>query len=239
MFADREATLRGRTTWETLAAVIEHYRQRRWRADLVYLTGDLAQDESRGAYRNLRAAIDPLTLPVELVPGNHDDPAFIREELADYGYCSVRRETGWNLIGLNSHQPGVVGGRLGAAELDRLDAVLETDKNRPAAVFLHHPPVQLGSQWLDRIGLEDGDELRGRARNHANLRLLVFGHAHQAFDRSDGSLRILGTPSTGRQFSPGSTEFELDDRPPAYRRLEFGADGSFSTELIWIDNDDD
>jgi hypothetical protein len=27
----------------------------------------------------------------------------------------------------------------------------------------------------------------------------------------------------------------VDDRPPAYRRLELAADGTFSTELIWLD----
>jgi len=33
---------------------------------------------------------------------------------------------------------------------------------------------------------------------------------------------------------PGSDEFALDDKPPAYRRIELSADGTVSTELVWV-----
>ena len=227
--------MRGRVSWQTLSAVIDHYLQDPWRADLVYLTGDLAQDESRGAYRNLCSAIDRLALPVDAVPGNHDNPEFMREELATYGLCRERKISGWTLIGLNSWQPGEAAGRLGDGELERLDIALERNAGRPVAVFLHHPPVNLGSAWIDRLGLEDRDAFFELAHRHANLRLIVFGHAHQAFAASEGTLDIVGTPSTGRQFKPKTVRFELDERPPAYRRFEFCADGSFSTELVWIE----
>jgi len=218
-----------------LSTVIDHYLRHSWRADLIYLTGDLAQDESRGAYRNLRSAIDPLSLPVEAIPGNHDDPAFMREELSGYGLCGVRTVSGWVLIGLDSREPGQAAGRLGPEELKRFDAVLERNADRPVAVFLHHPPVDLGSEWLDRLGLEDRDAFLELAHRHTNLRLIVFGHAHQAFEASVGALDIIGTPSTGRQFRPKAVQFELDEQPPAYRRFEFCADGSFSTELVWVE----
>jgi len=227
--------LRGCVSWQTLTAVIDHYRRGSWRADLVYLTGDLAQDESRGAYRNLRSAIDPLSLPVDAVPGNHDDPDFMREELSGYGLCAERKVSGWTLVGLSSWQPGNAAGRLGPEELERLEAALERHADRTVAVFLHHPPVDLDSAWLDRLGLEDRDPFLELAHRHANLRLIVFGHAHQAFAASEGTLDIVGTPSTGRQFRPKTVRFELDDHPPAYRRFEFCADGSFSTELVWVD----
>ena len=235
LFAERDGHLRGRVSWQTLSAVIDHYRRNPWRADLIYLTGDLAQDETRGAYRNIRRAIDPLALPVDAVPGNHDDPDFMREELAAYGLCNERAVSGWTLVGLDSHQPGEVAGRLGPRELERLDAVLERNAAGPVAVFLHHPPVDLGSAWLDRLGLEDRDAFLELAHRHANLRLIVFGHVHQAFAASEGTLDIIGTPSTCRQFKPKTVQFELDERPPAYRRLEFCADGSFSTELVWVE----
>jgi Icc protein len=64
---------------------------------------------------------------------------------------------------------------------------------------------------------------------------VLFGHAHQAYDGTHNGIRIYGTPSTCRQFRPGSSSFAVDDRPPAYRRLELAADGTFSTELVWLD----
>ncbi len=235
LFADRDGRLRGRISWQTLSAVIEHYLKGSWRADLVYLTGDLAQDESLGAYRNLRDAVDPLGLPVDAIPGNHDDPDIMHEALSTYGLCSMRETSGWTLIGLDSRQPGEVAGRLGPEELKRFDAVLEISSGRPVAAFLHHPPIDLQSEWIDRIGLEDRDSFFDLAHKHANLKLVVCGHAHQAFDHSEGSIRVVGTPSTVRQFKPGAAQYELDQQPPAYRRLEFRADGSFSTELVWVE----
>jgi Icc protein len=62
----------------------------------------------------------------------------------------------------------------------------------------------------------------------------LFGHVHQEFDENLSGIRIIGTPSTCRQFKPGSDQFVLDDRPPAYRRVSLHGDGSLSSELIWM-----
>jgi Icc protein len=48
----------------------------------------------------------------------------------------------------DSYDPGCVGGRLTAAELERLDAELARSA-RHSMVCLHHHPVPMGSRWLD------------------------------------------------------------------------------------------
>ena len=233
LFADRNEALRDTVTWQSLSAAIEHYRASAWDADIVYLTGDLVQDDSRKAYQNLRTLVDPIALPVHVVPGNHDVPALMREELADYASCSTIDTAGWRIIGIDTHEPGAASGLVGTAELDRLRDLLAAS-DRPVAIFMHHPPMDLGSEWLDGVGLEDRDAFLVLARSSGIVRLIVFGHVHQAFDNEDPGFRIIGTPSTGRQFKPGSREFAVDDLPPAYRQLEFGVDGSFNTELVWV-----
>ena len=234
LFADRDGALRERNTWQSLAAVIEHYEANDWDADLVYLTGDLVQDDSREAYRNLRALVDTIGLPVHVVPGNHDVPDLMRQELADYATCSTIDANGWRIVGVDTHEPGVASGRVGTTELERLGTLLaETDQ--PVAIFMHHPPVDLDSEWLDSVGLADREEFLELVRESGVVKLVVFGHVHQAFDNESPDVRIIGTPSTGRQFKPGSREFAVDDQPPAYRQLEFRADGSFTTQLVWID----
>ena len=50
-------------------------------------------------------------------------------------------------------------------------------------------------------------------------------------------MRIIATPSTCRQFLPGSDDFAVDNRPPAYRRITLLDDGSCETELIWVDEE--
>ncbi len=233
LFADRDAALRETNTWESLSATIEHYRAGDWRADMVYLTGDLVQDDSREAYRNLRSLVDAIGLPVHLVPGNHDVPEVMRQELADYACCSTIDTDGWRIVGVDTHAPGVASGRIGATELERLRDLLAASE-RPVAIFMHHPPVDLDSEWLDGVGLVDRDAFLDVVHESGIVRLIVFGHVHQAFDSQGSNPRIIGTPSTGRQFKPKSREFAVDDRPPAYRQLEFGADGSFNTRLVWV-----
>ena len=57
---------------------------------------------------------------------------------------------------------------------------------------------------------------------------------HQAYDRFHDGIRVVGTPSTCRQFLPDSDEFAVDDRPPAYRRMSLLPDGSMETKVIWV-----
>ena len=178
--------------------------------------------------------MDRIGLPVQVVPGNHDVPSLLREELDGYGYCDSVRGADWTLVGVSTHAPGRVDGVIAPEELDRLADVLSGVGTSAAALFLHHPPVDLDSKWMDAIGLGNRGSLFELVGRFPVVRVIVFGHAHQAFDGHESTIRIVGTPSTGRQFRPRSDEFALDDRPPAYRRLEFRPDGRFDTEVIWI-----
>ena len=179
--------------------------------------------------------MDRLQLPVHVVPGNHDVPALIREELDGYRYCGRVSGAGWTLIGLSTHAPGRVDGVIAEEELARVADLVGRVDTSAVALFLHHPPVSLDSPWMDAIGLKNHESLFALVERFPAVRLLVFGHAHQTFDRRVNALRIVGTPSTGRQFRPLSEEFAVDDRPPAYRRLEFRPNGRFDTDVIWIE----
>ncbi len=62
----------------------------------------------------------------------------------------------WRLLLLNTHVPGKPHGELGAAKLTALAERLEQDE-RPVAIVMHHPPVDVGADWMDAIGLQDRD----------------------------------------------------------------------------------
>ena len=101
-------------------------------------------------------------------------------------------------------------------------------------ICLHHPPVKVGSAWLDSVGLDNGPQLLSELATDGRVRMALFGHVHQAYDAMHDGIRIVGTPSTCRQFLPASDEFAVDDRPPAYRRLSLQPDGDVDTEVIWV-----
>jgi Icc protein len=145
------------------------------------------------------------------------------------------RAGGWSLVMLNSYARNRVAGRLDDAELVRLQTELSAPDERHTLVCLHHHPVPMGSRWLDGVALDNADELLAIVDRAPRVRGLLWGHVHQASDRRRGHLRLISTPSTCTQFLPGSDDFALDTRPPAYRRLTLQPDGNIDTDIVWLE----
>jgi len=236
LFADTDGSLRGTVTHASLSSVLAHYRDSDWPADVVVVTGDLVQDDSPYAYDHFRTLLGELGLPVYCVPGNHDVLPLMRDALSKppFFYCdSVEREN-WLIIGLDSCVIDQAGGSMSDDELTRLDQAIAKSNAENVMVCLHHPPVDMGSKWLDSVGLDNGVDVLKRLTESGKVKLAVSGHVHQASDVDHYGIRIITTPSTCRQFAAGSDEFAVDDNPPAYRRIELHDDGKHSNELIWV-----
>ena len=99
----------------------------------------------------------------------------------------------------------------------------------------------MASRWLDRVGLTNAAEFLHTIDQHKNVRAIVWGHVHQAYDGLRKGVRLLATPSTCAQFLPHSDEFR--GRSPAARlpdagaaRRRFAADGGRvgRTTLRWF-----
>jgi len=237
LYAEADGSLRGTITADSLKVVVDHIGQQKWPADFVATTGDIVQDDSAGAYARFKDLMTPIGLPVHCIPGNHDVPALMHAALSDdpWHYCKAFIVGDWQIIGIDSCLDGNAGGKVSEEELSRLRQTLANTNAPYAAVFLHHPPLEMGSRWLDSVGLHNAQEFMEVITTVGNVRTVIFGHVHQAFDEMHESIRIIGTPSTCAQFKPHEDKFQLDDTPPAYRRISLGPDGSIDTELIWLD----
>lgn len=199
--------------------------------DALVLGGDLVDDQSAAGYQRLDTMLRLLGRPILAMAGNHDDPG----RMAHYLDCAhVHRPLalgGWQLHALDSHWPGNAAGRLGEAQLADLEYHLDRD-TRPAVIFLHHPPVSVGSTWLDAIGLADGDTLTQCLTRRPQVRAVVCGHAHQARQLSIGDRPCWVTPATMRQFLPGADQFAMDDgHAPGYRWLSLTANGRIRSRI--------
>lgn len=238
LFADRQGSLRGAVTYDTLRAVLAHYRASGFAADLVALTGDIVQDDSAGAYAHCRELLSSLGLPVYCVPGNHDIRRLMRDLLPDppFTYCGVVESDNWLIVGIDSCVEDSAGGRIAASELQRMEDSIAASSAEHVMVCLHHPPVPMQSKWLDSVGLANGSEFLTRAAAIGRIRIAIFGHVHQDYDATHEGVRLIATPSTCRQFLPRADEFAVDDRPPAYRCIQLHPDGSVDADLVWVDH---
>jgi Icc protein len=66
---------------------------------------------------------------------------------------------------------------------------------------------------------------------YPQVRLVIFGHIHQEFERSRRGITYLGTPSTCIQFMPNSQKFSLDQTKPGFRLLNLYPNGMFNTKI--------
>ena len=216
--------------------MLGHIDSAGWPADLIALTGDLIQDDSRAAYDHLVPLMEAMALPILCVPGNHDVRHMMQEAMNGpvFDYCGTFTRNNWLIVGIDSCTDGSAAGRVNDAELVRLRKELEATDAEHVLVCLHHPPLPVGSEWLDSVGLENAGDFLDTVAVSGKVRAAIFGHVHQAFDGMHQAIEIIGTPSTCRQFKVGSRRFALDDKPPAYRRISLHADGSMETELVWV-----
>lgn len=231
--------MRGVATAASLQRVLGHYVNSDWRAERAVVTGDLIQDDSAAAYDRFRDLLLPLNMRMHCVPGNHDVRELMRKVCCTppFSYCASEEIGNWLVIGLDSCVTGNAGGHVESGELERLSDVVSQSDARHVMVCLHHPPVAMGSTWLDSVGMKNGEEFLQHLQSLQKVRLAVFGHVHQPYDALHHGIRVLATPSTCRQFLPESDKFAVDDRPPAYRRISLLDDGGCETEIIWIDDE--
>ncbi len=204
--------------------------------DFALLTGDLSNDATPAAYHCLAQQMARLATPDYALPGNHDDPQTMRAELARSCISCptlIARGT-WSLALLDSTVPGELAGTLSAASLRALAALSQHRPEIHLLVALHHPPVDLGSPWMDSMGLSNAPELWRVLHTLPQLRAVIWGHAHQNFDTYRRGVRLLGTPSTNVQFMPRVRAFAADKRAPGYRVLTLNDDGTIATEVVRV-----
>ena len=228
--ADPQARSRRGIPLRQLEAVVAAVREAQ--PDVVIVTGDVSNDGSAASYQHARQVFAALQCPWFWFGGNHDQPAQLRDihpiqEVIDLG--------NWRLVMVDTHAAGFAHGELGEARIAGLVTRLAEDE-RPTLLAMHHPPLAVGSAWLDGISLKDSEALWQALAPFAQVKAILCGHIHQAFvgrrqlDR--GEVMVYGCPATADQFLPGAVEFAVDEvLRPGFRIVDL-ADGAWST---WVE----
>lgn len=236
-----EGTLKGVPTSESAALVLQRARAEVADPACVVLTGDLSHEETVAGYQLLQDQLGDWTSRCLLIPGNHDDRAKMRQVFSQVpGEAEepiwFRHELGqWLLLGLDSHVPGEVYGELSERSLARLAADLAADAGRPTLLFLHHHPVEVGSQWIDKIRLRNAGSLEAVLAGHPEIQGVFCGHIHQVFAGAIAGVPWHSAPSAAIQFAPGTATMQFDPQPPGFRVIEL-QNGQCSTRVVRLDH---
>lgn len=216
----------GDKRWRALEALLNDLPMLAGPLDRVVLTGDIATHGQKAVYAALRERLTPWHSKLRLVPGNHDNSPALREVFHDRVREDAPRTNfledleGVRLVGLDSSRPWRVSGALGHAQLAWLEEALAPQT--PSLIFLHHPPLPIGTWWLDKDLLRDRAAFTQLAQAHAVLGVFC-GHVHQEAAGRLGAVRVWTTPSTAYQFKPGSLIPRTEPKAAAVRLIEVSA----------------
>jgi len=174
-------------TAKALERCVAHLNAFKPAPDFVVLSGDLADTPVMEEYQHLARLLAPLKQPFAAVPGNHDSREMMRAAFPGTTYASSHGALnqkidvdGLDLVLLDSSVPGKPHGELDEPTLQWLDATLSSLADRPALLFLHHPPFATGISHMDRQNLHNARELATIIRRHPRARLIACGHVHRA-----------------------------------------------------------
>lgn len=201
--------------------------------DYVVVTGDLSHEGSERAAEVLKKCLMQFDCPVYVTPGNHDDTHIIEQYLLNDQITQPEQIQldHWQLLFADSHLDGQVHGRISEHTFKQLNRQLEQNA-KPALLFTHHPPASIHCQWLDKIGMNNGDQLLSQMAAYPQLKAIVFGHIHQPFEQQWEHFLLLGCPSTCIQFKPHSDNFATDNQPPGYRLLCLNPRGNLTSRVV-------
>lgn len=185
--------------------------------DVVLITGDLVESGDVDEYRLLREMIAPLTMPVYVIPGNHDDREVMREAFGDHVYLPRQSFLQYaiddfplRLIALDTVIPMRTEGELCSARLAWLETTLAQAPKKPTLVFMHHPPFATGIPHMDHYGLVNPNDFAAIVEKHPQVQRIVCGHVHRAIQSQFAGTLALTCPGAAHQI-----HFDMADDAPA------------------------
>jgi 3',5'-cyclic-AMP phosphodiesterase len=215
--------------------------------DVVLITGDLTECGLAAEYANVSEMIGRiLSMPVYVIPGNHDRRDNFRAALAHLpGVTSDPHFVQYTieahpvrLIMLDTLVPGANHGELSDAQLGWLDRTLAAQPTKPTLVGMHHPPFATGLPHMDKIALLQAEPFRGVIARHRQVERIVCGHHHRSIVGQCAHAIVSISSSVAHQVEltfdpsdPGAFNFE----PPAFQLHTWQQTSGFVSHTVYTE----
>jgi 3',5'-cyclic AMP phosphodiesterase CpdA len=216
--------------------------------DAVVVTGDLVDLGTLAEYETLKKLLAPLTMPVYLLVGNHDDRQALRDVFSDHAHLHTGGEFvhytvdvgPLRLVALDSQMPQQGAGYLCEARLAWLDTQLAASQGKNVVLALHHPPFISGIGHMDRQRLDPGsaERLAAIVSRYPNVERVICGHVHRPiFTRFAGTIAVA-VPAPAHQVALDLREdapsaFRLE--PPAFALHQYTPAAGLVTHHAYVD----
>lgn len=204
-------------------------------ADMIFLTGDISQDETIESYQKAVSDLAKLNIPVYWIPGNHDN--ILRLESVFKNTENFYRKTrlllpGWHFIFLNTKIEGADEGYLSPSELAMLSNELATSPpDKRIAIVMHHHPASVGTPLIDKYILKNLTEFWSVVMR-GNVALVMCGHVHGDYQFEHNNIAIESSPATCFQFEKGITNLKIDTKI-GYKVYNFDQNSYKASAKIW------
>ncbi len=215
------------------------------RPDAVIATGDLVDGAQPADYLLLRDLLAPLSIPLFLMPGNHDDRRVLRDVFPEHAYLRqwepfiqyVIDDFPLRIVALDSVVTGEAGGELCSQRLAWLDQALARSK-KPTVVALHHPPFATGIGFMDNIALANPNAFAKVIARHPHVQRVIAGHVHRPIQALFAGTMASTCPSPAHQVildltAEGPGRFVME--PPAFQ-LHVANESDLVTHTAYVDD---
>ena len=170
--------------------------------DLLVLSGDLTDHGDRESFEKIAELLEEVPYPILPMVGNHDTREGLLHAFPDCPRANgflhyVVEKAGLVIICLDTLEPGRHGGAFCEARRDWLRAELDKAQGKPVVIFMHHPPVISGIDWMDPATDESwvgtfGEALAG---HESHILSIHCGHLHRPLATSFRGIPLAVTPS--------------------------------------------
>lgn len=205
-----------------LDQVLKQLRTMTPKPDFLLATGDLTEFGDSDSYRRLKTAFEQIDFPVLPMVGNHDLRTNFAQWFPEFplvdGFAQYVVDAGpLRLVLIDTLQEGRHGGAFCEVRAAWLTARLDEEPARQTVIVMHHPPVEVGIEWMNTHPEEDWvQRFRACVAGRTNIVSVICGHLHRPITTQWEGTTIAICPATSPQvaldMSPIDPEVP-DNRP--------------------------
>jgi 3',5'-cyclic-AMP phosphodiesterase len=227
-------------TYNSAQMVINEVTKEHKNINSIIFTGDLVDDESREGYKNLSGLLAEAQdkYQIFLMPGNHDSIEEIDRLCKTKNFNNDKHFSinNWIIFMFNTKKNNSPNGILYKKEIDDLKNLLNNFPTKNFMIFLHHHPIIIESESMDKMIIENSEILINIIKDNKNIKGVCWGHVHQEITTKINKTKLFSTPSTCYQATPKSKSFTIDrSAKPGYRVIKLLDDGEIKTHVARCD----